>query len=517
MIIPEIFKHTFRIIVLIITVGHNVLADDNLCGADRQMVSVICHGIPNDGSPIGPALNDLIVNSYGKTVFFPAGVYTLTEPIMLPFDYTKNVNIHFDHSALIRCDSIMDALVKVGFSEMSTPDKSQRRFSFIEGGKFDCSNVANGILINGLKQLVSLRSISLFKGNQKHITIQVTDDFQGTGSADTKIDNITIQGISSNDDVHGIYIDSACADVKISNSFIYGTTFGITTKSAGHIINNVHILSQVTTGGTDRGPDNFTTTQGIRIESNGFFILNEIYFDTVNRCIVIPGGNRPELIIDKNIYYSYLDHFGQSFLYRDSTAPSAFQAKISNSLFHIRRAGYKIFDVNPSMIGYDVNEYFTFVNSTVKNPHLIDPYDASLLQKTRKKNSDALVFTNLGTFDTDWHVMGSIIASPYRSRLKIDLANDEWFELNLKFNGSSVVLLDSMVFDPANVLSFDLGYIVENGFCILLFKPTQQKIYYPVINDLLGNGSYLTTPSRDKYYRLADYALSGNPTILLKN
>lgn len=63
---------------------------------EKDIISVIQFGIKNDGSVIGTELNDLVRDSYGKTLFFPAGTYNLSEPIILPFDYTKNVNIVFD-------------------------------------------------------------------------------------------------------------------------------------------------------------------------------------------------------------------------------------------------------------------------------------------------------------------------------------------------------------------------------------------------------------------------------------
>ena len=130
---------------------------------EKDIISVIQFGIKNDGSVIGTELNDLVRDSYGKTLFFPAGTYNLSEPIILPFDYTKNVNIVFDKNALIKSDIRLEALLKIGYSEMSTPDVTHRRFSYIEGGMFDCSNVENGIMVNGLKHLVSLKYISLFK------------------------------------------------------------------------------------------------------------------------------------------------------------------------------------------------------------------------------------------------------------------------------------------------------------------------------------------------------------------
>ena len=153
----------------------------------NNIVSVLDHGINNEGTPIGMELNNLVKESYKKTLYFPAGTYTLTEPIVLPLDYTKNVNIIFDKNALIRSDIHLDALLKIGYSERQIVDRTLRQFSYIEGGIFDCYNADNGILVNGLKQLVSLRSISLVRGRAAHIRINVTDDFKGTGSSDTKI------------------------------------------------------------------------------------------------------------------------------------------------------------------------------------------------------------------------------------------------------------------------------------------------------------------------------------------
>ena len=80
-------------------------------GIKNDIISVIRFGIKNDGSVIGAELNRLVKDSYGKTLYFPAGTYNLSEPIVLPFDYTKNVNIVFDKNALIKSDFRLDALL----------------------------------------------------------------------------------------------------------------------------------------------------------------------------------------------------------------------------------------------------------------------------------------------------------------------------------------------------------------------------------------------------------------------
>lgn len=492
---------------------------ENVMGNDYEttedIVSVIEHGVKNDGSPIGSELNELVRRSYGKTLYFPAGVYNLTEPMVLPLDYTKSVNLKLDPSAYVKSDRQLEALLKIGFSDVSIVDRSHRRFSYVEGGVFDCYNADNGVVVNGLKQLVSLKNMSLVRGRDTHLRIYVTDDFLGTGSCDTKIDNITIQGMSSNEDIYGIYIDESCADVKISNTFIYSTKWAIVTKSPGHVINNVHILSKNTTGGTDIGEDNYRQTEGIRIDCGGFFVFNQIYYDTVDKGIVIVGNHGPTLVLDQNIYYSYLDNFGTAFIYRDNAFTTPLQLKISNAMITARNTGFKVFDINTAIVGYDVSNFYTFVNSAVHNPHLVSPYDLSLLQKVRNMSSDALIFTNLNHFDTDWHVVGALVVSPYRSKLRIDLSDNEAVELDMKFEGGALKVIDRKLIGSLNNATLEMGYVVRGDYCVLVFRPKTATNYYPVINDLLGNGSFMITPSKDRHYRLADYGITTEPTVFL--
>ena len=477
----------------------------------NDIVSVIRFGIKNDGSVIGPELNRLVKKNYGKTLYFPAGTYNLSEPIVLPFDYTKNVNIVFDKNALIKSDSKLDALLKIGYTEMSTPDVTHRRFSYIEGGMFDCSNVDNGIMVNGLKQLVSLKYISLFKGRKTHIRISVTDDFKGTGSSDTKIDNITIQGISSNENVYGIYIDKSCCDCKISNTFIYGTKYGIVTKSAGHILNNVHILSMNTGGGLNLGANNFRQTEGIRLESGGFFVFNEIYFDTIDKSIVIEADQNPTLILDKNIFYSYLKNFGTSFLYKDPSSVTPFQVKVSNSIIEVSKKGYKIFDINPSLISNDTESNFSFANCALRNPGRLNTLDLSLAQRMTGKRHAVVSPANKPIPANEWIPIGAILASEERSLLKLDLTKDCSVELDISFRkGENPLIITE--YKGSKTESFKIGYVVKDSFCVLLVKSEGSQLF-PAVTDLLGTGLFMPTPSKETCYSLSDYGITEEAEI----
>src|SRR5699024_6841643 len=122
--------YTFALILLLGCKKDNVIGGEAEPTAAENIVSVTENGISNDGSLIGSEINELVRKSYGKTLYFPAGVYNLTEPIILPLDYTKNVNIIFDNNAYVKSDSQLEALLKVGFSELTITDRSHRRFSY---------------------------------------------------------------------------------------------------------------------------------------------------------------------------------------------------------------------------------------------------------------------------------------------------------------------------------------------------------------------------------------------------
>ena len=470
------------------------------------IISAVGHGIRNDGTPIGPELNRLIKQSYGKTVFFPAGTYNLTEPIVLPMDYTKNVNLAFDKNALLKSDTHLDALIKVGYSEVYFVDVTHRRFSYIEGGILDCYNADNGILIDGRKQLVQIRNMSLVRGRNTHIHIHLPEP-GGTGSSDTKIDNVTIQGISSNDDVYGIYIDKSCCDCKISDTFIYGTKEAIVTKSAGHILNNVHLLAMNTSGGTVRADgENFKETVGIRISTGGFFVFNQVYYDTMDRGIVVDDNFSPDLLLDQQISYSYLNDFGTCFLHAGANSPNL-RVKISNSTFTLRNKDYKLLDYSPGMVGWDIADKFSFVNCVVDGLHNLSPYDLTLLQRLRGKAADGLMWNRLDDSGSQWYVLGAVVASPLQNFLEIDLTDEMRAKLRFGFKGNGLNVY-SYEFEGNDDRQVELGYALHGDFCVWMFRSRKGGSFTPVVYDLLGSGQFMPFPNKGKIYVPADYGVS---------
>jgi hypothetical protein len=467
-------------------------------------VVVTQHGIKNDGSEIGKELNELVRANYGRTLYFPPGVYRLSEPIVLPFDYSKNVNLILDHNAEVTSSKQLEALLKIGFSEMKNTSR-MRLFSFVEGGTFNAENADIGIWVNGLKQLVSLRTLNVIKCHGTHIKISVTNDFQGTGSSDTKLDNVTIQGLSSNEKNYGIYIDRSCCDCKISDCFIYGTGCALYTASAGHVINNVHILSWVASGGKDNGQDNFKGTEGMRIESGGFFTFNEIYFDTTDRDLVI-GNVSPSIILDKPMSYSWFKGLGSAFVYRPSDYQSKFQLKVSGGNIDLgnKASNFKVFDIARNLIPLDTDQNIAFYGNNLMNASNLYPLDHSLMMKIRGVRNDLVTDSTL-PFGPEWNSLGALAPGLSWNHLEIRLTDQTRIRLRIRFSPEGRVDIEKETPVPDG---FTFGYTVVDQCCLLLLKPSSKISLMPEIIDLDGNSSYLCTPCKDRVYVLKDYTSS---------
>ena len=460
-------------------------------------IVVTDYGISNDGSEIGKELNRLVKDAYGSTLYFPAGTYNLTEPIKTPYDYAKNVNLVFDKNAHITTDKPLDALLMIGFTEMKTKDAGLRQFSYVEGGHFDATNAKRGIWVNGLKQLVTLRELSVYYCKGRHIEISCSSDFKGTGSSDTKLDNVSIQGLSSNDDNYGIYIGARCGDCKISDTFVYGTRCGLYTEGAGHIINNFHILSWRVGDGL---AGDFGETVGVKIARQGFYEFSQVYFDTTARDFVIEGDIDVNLIVDKCISHSYIENFGSSFISWGSGSGNL-EAKVTNCIFNLdyKPAGFKIFDIPESLILNDYDSKITFHDNIVRSGAKLSPYDLSLLMKFDGRSSE-YVFSSPTAIPASGAVIGMVAPSRTRNSLLVRHGD-----------GSST----SLVIEPDGTVSknetasktFAVSVEKAGEYSVLVLKSLSSAgTVLPEVADLDGNSTFMSTPSKDRVYKLSDYS-----------
>lgn len=466
-----------------------------------QYIVVTDYGIKNDGTEIGSELNLLVRDAYGATLYFPAGTYNLSEPIRTPYNYKKNVNLVFDKNAHITTSKPLDALLMIGFTEISSSvDVGLREFSYVEGGHFDASNAKRGVWVNGCKQLVSLRDMSIYYCSGRHIEISRQGDLPVTStSCDTKIENISIQGKSSNEDNYGIYIDAGCADCKISDTFVYGTKCALYTNTAGHLINNFHILSWRVGDGVE---GDFSGTEGIHIAKQGFFEFNEVYFDTLEKDFVIEGDIDVEMIVDKCITHSYKTSFGKAFL--TTTGNGRLQAKISSCIFNLesKAKNFKVFDLmNPGVIYSDFSNNITFSDNVVRFPEKMWPYDLSLMMKFDRTNSEA-AFSAPRTIDSSGAVIGVLAPSAFPNELQIMHGDGTCTYLTVTAGGTVLKNESDVSNSPVSV-----NVVIKGGYKILVISAFPSTVLFPEIRNLGGNSSFMSTPSKDRLWTLSDYEL----------
>lgn len=473
--------------------------------AEGDVINVVKHGVRNDSLPIGTELNQLVKQSYGKTLYFPAGTYTLTEPIVLPMDYAKNVNLLLDKNATIRSAGHLDALLKVGFSERTYKSREGRLSSYVEGGQWDCRDADNGIYVNAMKQMVQLRDLTLFDGDKCHIRVQAYEG-EAPGSSDTKIDNVTIQGRSSDSDSYGIYFGAKTNDNKVTNCFIYGTRCAIYSECSGQLINNVHILSCYRPGGyvAPRG-ERFNKTVGIYLKSSGFNHFNQIYFDTVDRGIVVASGHTPSLVLEKCIWYSYLPDFGRYFLQKENPNDSAvFEVRLTDCLFEVCRDDFKVFDVNPFIVKNNNGAHFSAVNTIYRNVGRLSPLCPSLSQRIRGVSYDAIA-RSPRRYESTWYVLGGLAPGYGRQQLRLTFDDNTAYDVLLN-SDAGVPTVEAKALKKSK-LKIDFKLSSHEGYGVLLFRPSVAGVLYPEVRDVSGQGRYMVPPSCDRRYRPADYGL----------
>lgn len=114
---------------------------------------------------------------------------------------------------------------------------------------------------------------------------------------------------------------------------------------------------------------------------------------------------------------------------------------------------------------------------------------------------------------SQWHVLGAVLASPYRNLLRLDLAKDCILELDLSFAGSEPEI-NSRMLKETDKASFQIGYVVKGEYCILLLRACQAT-FSPVVGDVLGSSCFLSPPSKDRCYGPEDYGISQEQIVLL--
>ena len=260
-----------------------------------KLYGAIGDGVTDDSIAIQNAIN----NNPLKTIFFPKGVYGVTDKIIIYQANNYGVNLKLDDNATIKNISgeTLNSLIEVGLN--TTYGNYSRRLEnnviYIEGGIIDCSNVTYGMIIDSGRQLVRLnhtvftniedyglflsKNLSYTSGDVK---VSYCDFFR----ADSNQGMAILVDSYDNELLH-IRIDGCQVAIKVTGGY---QTFDEIHCTALYNENSTVALNNATmgfwfTGGSASLVNCYADTyaRGFAIQTNGRFFLTNCcvyYYDT---------------------------------------------------------------------------------------------------------------------------------------------------------------------------------------------------------------------------------------------
>lgn len=206
--------------------------------AQSAFVVATEHGVPADGkTDAADAIQKLIADNPNKTIVFPDGVYLLSRPVDTPAEPTKSVSLVLGNYATFKAaDSWTEgqALLRLGAIEQANTIYVNGSNYGISGGIFDCSNVADGISIDGGRE-TKIENVSI-----KHARVGLhVKNGANYGSSDADISDVNITGNGKANSI-GLLVEGF--DNTFTNMRIADVHTGVMLKSGGNSLRNIHPL-----------------------------------------------------------------------------------------------------------------------------------------------------------------------------------------------------------------------------------------------------------------------------------
>ncbi len=206
-----------------------------------------------------PAIKKAIEENPGRTIYFPDGNYSITEPIVISADPAKSVSLRLSHLATITAVQWEDPkvpMIRLGVeeeaeteTETATADEtpatpmeeaglSEQRSTYVIGGVIFGNRQASGISIEGGKDIL-IYNVSIkrtFNG------IHVLYGNNETGAVYANVDNVNITGYEATGS-SGVLVEGTRN--TFSNMRIASVQYGVqcTKTGEGNSFRNLHPLT----------------------------------------------------------------------------------------------------------------------------------------------------------------------------------------------------------------------------------------------------------------------------------
>ena len=353
---------------------------------EQSPINVRLYGVVGDGVTDDlEAIQNIIDNNPGKTIYFPKGVYGITNKIVFKRANSTLVNILLDKNAVIKniSENVIDTLFEIGYDYTAG---EHNRFDFpcsseIVGGTLDATNCLNAIKVFPLYRLLTLRNIQILNVSN----VGILSDYGVNNSVEVgnlKIEDCYIQGTSSNATSSiGIVIRST--DNEILNTNIDRTNKAILCSGWSNLFSNVHVTAMFTTGYTMQEINN---TIGFDFEdSNSLNTLIHCYNDTYATGFKSNGG---KLYMTDCLSYYYLSTEDSRF---NSIEVTNFNEEVTklqlvNCDFYIPSNGQNK-HIKTSVTKYLSNDNFSFINCYFNYNNTLQYNDPAFCVQANNKTS----------------------------------------------------------------------------------------------------------------------------------
>lgn len=255
-----------------------------------QFFGAKADGITDDS----PAIARLLTAYKGKSVYFPAGTYAISEPIKTYPSDDNATDLIFDHQAIITPIAVMNYLVDLGGYSETFDRHGAIRKKYLRGGVFKANNgncTVAAININKLLEDVDVSDCVIHTLNCDGI--QIGDPLGSNSSSDAFIHHIMIKHDGASNTQRGIAVYSS--DNNISDARIYWNQIGVALFGGSTYLDNVHTLANA-------------QTNNISFQINGTdAYLTNCYGDSENTFVQLnkPGTVIPKVSLNNCQYFTY--------------------------------------------------------------------------------------------------------------------------------------------------------------------------------------------------------------------
>lgn len=252
------------------------------------------YGAVADGiADCSAAIAQLLAANVGGAVYFPEGIYGISEPIKTYPYYDKGVNITFHPNAKIVPLTTMEYLLDIG--ALTEDTVSARGKKIIRGGIFDAYNglVTKAVIhIRRGVQNIDFSDATIFASGCDGILV---GDSGGSSSTDSYLHDLYIRHAGVANSHSGILFYSNDNNIENCRVYYFGTN--INCQTGGQFFTDIHTLAN----GTD-------TIEQVTLLAKGEIFLTNFYGDSEDVFIKAVSGSIPRLFMNNCNYYSYKDN-----------------------------------------------------------------------------------------------------------------------------------------------------------------------------------------------------------------